>query len=541
MSTYSDQALALKLTAFNLGAFGGFDGPPFPGGEFDVVPMSVTFGGSQVSTYVAATVGLATSPSDTPANTNIPDLLSPAINYGVSLFNGSDPTSDGSSTTGVLTIADVSGALDSLTTYALDGATATLLRGDPTAPLSTWSTVATFTTAGMVYDTRQKQIKARDLGWTLSGELHSTRYAGTGGYQGDSTFTNRLRPLTIGQVFDISPIQLGAALLIYEVSCSSVNAITDVRDGGASLTFDSDYPTYTALAAAAISGGHYATCLAFGLFRLGGAPAKQITADVQGDADSIGGVGYVNTRAAIAKRIAIGRGNLKLTTAQLNAASFTAFDTAQPAIVGWYWDGSTATTKAQALSQVLKGCLGWWYTGIDALLYVGVLDAPPSTGTTTITYPQDFISEPSMQAYGSPRQATYINWSTNYTPQTQDQLAGSVTQANAAIYIADARQQGVASANVLVAWPTSPIVTTDAGYALSADAATEASRQQRVLGVPRERWTITVRMDPLTTGLLGSAITVAGWPRYSFLPSRTLICVGVSVVGKNQIALDLWG
>jgi hypothetical protein len=32
---------------------------------------------------------------------------------------------------------------------------------------------------------------------------------------------------------------------------------------------------------------------------------------VKGDADSIGGATYVNTRAAIAKRIAIGRGAVK--------------------------------------------------------------------------------------------------------------------------------------------------------------------------------------------------------------------------------------
>jgi len=72
---------------------------------------------------------------------------------------------------------------------------------------------------------------------------------------------------------------------------------------------------------------------------------KGITADVDGDADTIDGFTRPLTLGQIVRRIATGRGNLKLTPAQLEAATFTALDAAFPAACGWFWGPRSARPR----------------------------------------------------------------------------------------------------------------------------------------------------------------------------------------------------
>lgn len=552
MTTFSDSAYLLKVTAFNQPAMDTMDGPPFPGGELDDLNFFTMspWGAAQVS-YPAATIGRTTSPTDTPPNTYVPAAFTGALNYGMELFGGTDPSQSGQSSIGVLELIDT-GFLDSLTRRIWDGATAELLRGDPAAAFSTYSTVAKLTTAGIVWDTRKKELRLRDLGHVLTAPLHGTRYAGTTGYEGDSTLTGRIRPITYGQVFNIAPVQINAATLIYEVSCTSVNAITAVREAGAALVLDTtvgtsgDVATYALLAAATIASGKYATCKALGLFRLQAAPTKTITADVQGDADTIGGATYTAKRAGIMRRIAVGRGNLKLTTSQLDDSTFTAMDTAQAATCGFYF--AEEITKAEALARVAAGCLGYWWFTIAGLLSVGYLTEVATTADYTLTVPTsgqatgtgDVIGEPVMRVYSGPRQATYGGWSFNYTVQPQSELAGAVTQANVAIYSADMRKVSSTSATLARIWPTSPITTLDTGMAGSSDAQTEVTRQQTLLAVPRVRWSVKARLDPFGNWL-NKTFSVNGWQRFGFAGAKRFLCVGVSVQGRNEVVLDLWG
>ena len=542
--------MVMKVTAYPVAQADQVDAPVLPGGDVDDIAFTWSWSPSTTTTYPAATIGRSTAPADTPANTYVPGALSDSVNYGISILSASDPVAGGgSSTAGEILLIDPSGELDDLTGTVWDGSTIDILRGDPLAAFSTYTTVASFTGAGLVYDTKAKQIKLRDINWRLTqGLVHDERYSGAGGIDGDATLANVWKPICYGTVFNITPVQIGASLLIYQVSFTTIQAVTGVRDGGANIPLDTavgtsgDCATYAILAAATIDAGKYATCLVKGLFRLGGSPTKRVTVDVQGDNEST----WVSKRADIVQRIATGRGNVKLTAAQLDTASFTALNAAQAAACEAYF--AQPISKADAIKYVLDGCLGYAAVTVAGLLTVGYFDETPTSAATVFKVPAqgqvagdgDVIGEPTMQAIAAPRRATFIGWSRNYTPQTQDELAGAVTMANAAIYAADSRKVSVTNGALAIAQPTAPIVTLESGMANQADALVEVTRQQRVMSKRRELWQIDVRLDPYTD-LLGEAVEVDGWSRFKFGGARVFKVVGVNVTGANRVTLTLWG
>jgi hypothetical protein len=360
LGSHEGQGYLLALAPFDPALTLDIPGPPMPFGCIDRrLARSFTSQGRAVTIYPAATGNAARSSTndDTPAATWVPGKLSGAFNYEINLSLGAD--GGGSATVGILELLDPDGELDDLRTLGWDGAPLMLMRGEPDAAFSTFSTVARLSTAGLRYNARKKEILLRDLAWQLTqAELHGQRYGGTGGTDGDPSLAGQIKPLAIGSVFNISPVQINATSLIYQVSCSSVLAIDAVRDGGAPLAFSADYGTYDLLAAAMVAPGAYASCIALGLFRLGSAPVYLITADVRGDNDVINGLSYPHTRAQIARRIATGRGNIRLGDPdQLDLAALEALEQRQTATLGYFWDREI--TKAAALAEVMVGCLGW--------------------------------------------------------------------------------------------------------------------------------------------------------------------------------------
>lgn len=544
-------ALLLKITAYDQAEIDVVDAPPLPGGEIDDIPFTWYWTPSRKTFYLAATDGWSTAPGHTPANTHIPAKFEGPFNYERSLFAGIDPLSPGQASLGVLDIIDPDGDLDDIARLVWDGATVDVLRGEPGTDPAGWEHVASLSADSLEYDLEKKTIALRDLGAQLAlAPLHDTRYAGTGGYEGDANLKGIVRLIAIGTVFNIPLRLLVASLLIYEASCTSVYAFTEVRDGGAVLAAGSDYATYALLAAASVAAGTYATCKAFGLVKLGGTPEKQVTADIVGDNDTIDGYTRPQTRGQAARRIASGRGKLKLLTAQLDAASFTALDTGQPYSCGWFWDREIS--KAEALNEVMQGCLGYWYVGLDGLLKVGFIDELPTSAAIALVAPQvgqslddgDYriVGQPRMLTAGAPRQATYLGYRFNYTIQDRDAIVGAVTATNAAIYAQQSKMVSSINNAMAIARPAAPIVTTQSGLALEADALIEGPRQQRVMSKRRERWSVDLEVDPFIDPL-GTSYSVEDVERYTFGGERILRAVGTkaNTSGENVATWELWG
>lgn len=551
LGSHEGKGYLLRLMAFDASQTLQAPAPPWPFGSTGrKAPRYWTSTGKVTTTYPAATGNSARSsiPTDTPANTWVPGKLSGAFNYEINLFAGADPTSNGGATIGVLELDDPDGELDALRALGWDGAPLQLLRGDPEALFSAFTVVASLSTAGILYDAQKKQIKLRDLAWQMNAELHGQRFGGAGGADGDATLAGIIKPYCVGQVFNISPVQINATALIYQVSCSSVLAIDAVRDGGAlpGLTFDADYATYDLLAANAPPAGHYATCLALGLFRIGAAAVFQITADVRGDNDTINGLGYPATRATIARRIATGRGNVRIADpAGIDGAAHKALEQRQAATLGYYWNGEN--TKAAALKEVMDGCLGWWCIRLNGLLAYGQIEDPATSAATfSLTYPTDAndgevrVGEPAMVDYPVRRRSTLMGFARNYTVMAVNQIATGVPQVTSLIYQAETRFTTSGDAWVSSAYPTAIVQTVAGGFAFQADAQVEGNRQQSLFRAIREAFEIPAAIDPFSD-VVARVIAIKNANRLGLGASRNLFCSGIAVNANGVPVLRLWG
>lgn len=550
LGSHEGKGYLLALTPFDAALTLDIPAPPMPFGCIDRrTARYFTSQGKAATIYPAATGNAARSSAntDTPAATWVPGKLSGAFNYEISLFAGADPTQGGTATVGILELIDPDGEMDDLRTLGWDGAPLMLKRGEPEAAFSTFATVANLSTAGLRYNTRKKEILLRDLAWQLTqAELHGQRYGGTGSADGDASLAGRIKPLAIGEVFNITPVLINATGLVYQVSCTSVLAIDAVKDGGAELAIDADYATYALLAAASVASGHYATCLALGLFKIGAAPVYIITADVRGDNDTINGIAYPHTRAHVARRIATGRGNIRLSDlTQIDLTAFEYLEQYQSATLGYYWDGET--TKAEALAEVMAGCLGWWTMRLNGTLAVGQLE-DPSTAVPlfSLAYPasdnsvESRVDEPAMTDYRPPRRATLMGWSRNYTPMAVNQIAGAVAQATSAILQRPTRYTTSEDLWVAAGFPTAPVASIDGGFAEESAALLEGNRQARLLRARREVFEIPAVVDPFGD-YVGRVISITNADRLGLSTARRLFCFGIAVNGNAKPILKLWG
>jgi hypothetical protein len=551
LGSHEGKGYLLAMTPFDAALTVEIPGPPLPFGSSDRRRARyMTSQGRAATIYPAATGNAARSSAndDTPAATWVPGKLSGSFNYEITIFAAANPTGGGSATVGILELDDPDGELDGLRTLGWDGAPLELRRGDPEAYFSTFSTVAKLTTAGLRYNTRKKEILLRDLAWQLTqAELHGLRYGGTGGVDGDASLKGRIKPLLLGSVFNIAPVQINATTaLIYQVSCSSVLAIDAVRDGGSALGNAGDFGSYAALVAAAVGVGQFATCLALGLLRIGAVPVFILTADVRGDNDTINGLTYPHTRAQIARRIATGRGNIRLSDpTQIDGAAYSYLEDRQPATLGYFWDAEIS--KADALNQVMAGCAGWWTMRLNGTLALGQLEDPATVAPLfSLSYPTDAgvlesrVDEPAMTDYVPPRRTTIMGWARNYTVMQPNQIAGTVIQSLSAIYQAATRSTTSDDLWVASSFPTSPVVTVEGGFTTEADAQLEGDRQQRLFRTRREPYFIPAVIDPFAD-VAGRVINIANANRLGLGASRNLFCFGIAVNANAKPVLKLWG
>lgn len=115
-------------------------------------------------------------------------------------------------------------------------------------------------------------------------------YAGTGDAEGGEDLKDKIKPLALGRPRNVEPVLIDAVESVYQFSgYGPIEAVEKLFERASAFPAASaNYPTYAALVAATIQPGHWATCLAEGLIRLGAPAAGVITGDIRGHA--IGGV-----------------------------------------------------------------------------------------------------------------------------------------------------------------------------------------------------------------------------------------------------------
>jgi hypothetical protein len=515
---------------------------------------------ASVDTVNTAVIPFITAPSDTIANQQFTGKLLKGLEFHVSIVD-SDIGRKMSVGTGELQLDNSDRAFDTL--YAnntIDGRRVLLKYGQITIPglvpssFDTYPTLLDGIAEDWFLDASELRVTLRDNAFKMDVPASANAYGGTGTTDGDAGLTGKRKPLAYGVANNVTPAQINAANLVYQVHDGAVNAIPAVYDFGYALPTpgtagpDADYASYAALIAATISNGHYATCKALGLFRLGSTPAGAVTCDVQGD--SGGTAGYVTDTASIVRRIiAVSAPLVDL----VDEGSFLSLTADQGAIVGYYIGLDENKSVRQAADDLLGGigaCGGFRRDGVfEVIRFV----AP--TGTAIDSYTADDIVDGSLKrlelpsAYNPPPLSQRITYSPSIWTVQTDVSAG----------VSDTRKQSLKDARSVAPHSNTTLAATiaaahklaqdpdpiDGYFSTSAAAVAEADRLLTLKGgAVRALYSFTLKSKGLTRKI-GDVVSLTFAPAgvtWFDLSSKLLTIVGrVDNTTDGTIELTAFG
>jgi hypothetical protein len=332
-----------------------------------------------------------------------------------------------------------------------------------------------------------------------------------------ASLEGRPKPLCFGKCLNVTPVQVNPSLLVYQVHDGPIQAIDAVYNRGVAL-----------------GGAQYTVDLLRGTFTLLQAPGEGglITADVRGD--TLGG--YVSTVAGIVRRVAATYG--PLTAADLDTASFTALDAANSATVGLY--AADQRTILDALDELVNSIGAFYGFDRNGKFEVGLFLAPTGGQPAAATFGPVEILEIEALPTELPVWRQRVGYERNWSVQTSDALAGSVTEARKG-FLAEEMRLAVATdeavkTKFLLALDPEPLPTLLADQAA---AQSEANRLLALYGQRRDMYRVTVKTQPYKLEL-GDQIAL-DYTRFG-LVNRLFRVVGLEErADVNRVTMELWG
>ncbi len=461
-------------------------------------------GGAEVTRYFS-NHAFVSEPSDTPANQPYDDILIsvPTFTSKLSeLFTGRSIPDWGD-----LVLTNENGDRDAWLADGWDGRSLKMYLGDPSWPKADFRLILDGITADIASPQRDRvSLKIRDKSWMLNIPVQATLMGGA------TANADQPQPLCYGQCFNVEPVLETAATHTYRVHDGAINDITDVRDNGVSVAYTKD--------------------LANGRFTLNAAPSGRVTCDAQGAKP--GGT-YLTKCADIVQNLLTAHS--QLTTADIDAANFTAFNATCPQTLGLYV--RDRQNMIDVIDQVVTSVGGFWTFSRAGLLQLGRLEA--TTGTAAIALTADDLRAKtlSIERRELPIATLRLGYQKNWTVQT-DGLAGVVSEANRALYgapylVAKAANAGLFTTYKLARQPE----VRETLLALAADAATEATRLQALYDTIRTTYRAPGYVAPFTMSLGNEASLTH--PRFGFAAGADAIVVGfVEEVTRSRVTASLW-
>lgn len=499
--------------------------------------------GASITTLRFGSHTIVTRASDTPANTKYLGRIADAGRMQRAIYDGGGVLGAPHVASGAIILDNQDGALDYLYGYGFDGRAFRLLElPGRSVSLASATTLMSGVLDGIDSGNAWSEIRVRirDARSVIDKALLTERYAGTSvainiGVEGEADLKGKIKPRVFGAAPNIAPVLVNQYGLIYQVSVSGVSSIV-VYDGGLPLDNVGDYASLSALEAATIPRGSYGTCLALGLFKLGGSAVFDVTADVVEGATL-----SERSAAKIARRIL---SIVDIGSLTIDEASFTQLHSDNPAEVGVFVESDESALTV--IGNVLQSIGAALIPTDDGALQVIRIVAPTGTPIKTYTL-RDLIGEgsialgkgPTQEGDGVPAWSVVVNWGRVWQTQQSGQLA-DVSDARETYLATQTRQAVAQDAAIKNAHPSAAEITVDTLLTTQADAEAEAARRFAMHSVRRDYPTIVVPRNRGNVAL--GAIVEMKVPRFGYSVGKTFIVVGRNDDFNNQtIELSLWG
>lgn len=410
---------------------------PYP---FATQAFGVLDAGDQAGSAIlgVATHDFATEPGDSLPNRIFPPRLRLPLQFESSIPT---PGNEGAAAAswGALRIENGDGELDGWLDYSWTGRTFELLMGGTVAAGRAAERRLRYDEMGVLWrgaiaavsgDEREIVLSIRDPLALLQRPLQARLYAGTGGMEGSPEVEGRQKPLCFGPCRQVAPVQIDGPGWVFQVHDGRIDAVLAVRHKGVSLAAAGDVADLSLADVWAWTpvSGQYVTDLANGLVRLGAKADGVVTVDLRGDAEG----GYVDTAAPIVRRLATRYGGMA-DPAELDPVAFESVGFAAPQTV--HLVVTDATTTLAAVQSVMASVDGWAVADRLGRLTIGIW-SDPETETATATLDDERLASRSVswEQPAEPAWRVRIGYRRMNTLQSADALAGSVSEADRALW-----------------------------------------------------------------------------------------------------------
>lgn len=444
---------------------------------------------SAVTTLRVTTAnGFVTAPGDTPANAYYEPSVSANINtffvrnmYGIRQTAGASDSSYGE-----VVLANIDGQYDDLKEHGFDGRNVVIKIGETTTAFSSFITIFTGTIQTAIFSYSELKLVLRDKSHILDLPIQDTRFAGTNsGSTGNeglaADIEGQPKPLCYGECKNITLVPCNTSAFRYQFHAEgTISAVDNVYDKGVLLTLTTDYTVDASN----------------GIVDLVATPAGTVTADVKGDATD---TGYVDSVSNIVKRILVD--HTTLTTSDLDTTSFTDLQTANSDTVGVYI--ATDASVREVIDMLLNSIGAFGYFARDGDFTVGQFTAP--SGSTVVDFTTDDILSLEMVSSEDdsdiPTHEVKLGYEKNWTVQSADQIAGSVTDARRAYLQQGYRHTTASDATIKNQYLLSSPFYKDTLLVDSSEADTEASRLLTLYKSKRFIYELSVKATALQLDL----------------------------------------
>lgn len=476
-------------------------------------------------TLYYGTHGHVTGPAESPPNTVFLSRIKQAAVMRRTLFADGTTRGRASINYGDLELLNDDSKLDRLTEYYFDGRAIRIRRGPiGGAYPSDFALDLEGTMQGIEFGTDTIVLKLRDRRSEMDKPLQSTKFAGSGlgtleGVAAD--LKGKPKPVCCGKVFNIAPLCVETAKLIWQVHDAAVATFDAVRDRGVALASGGTYASIAQLLdnGLAPTAGQFKTYSGSegSYFRLGATPDGQVTCDV-----TEGAAASDRTPAQVYKRLLTRAGK---SASDWSASDLTTLDAAANYVIGYWTDQET--TFARVFDLVANSVGASWFLDAANVFRIQQLLSPLGVTPVATFTANDVIGKLKRIRINDPGQGlppykTIVRYRRNHSAQTSD-LAAAVTMANRALFAAEWREAQETQSDVQTQHRLAIQDEWETLLTVEADAQAEATRLQDLRGEKRELLEFTVPLDDDSAAVELNRVVALVHRRYSF-----------SVVGSDE-------